>query len=81
MNAIGKRLARLESQLVDRNYRDPKKTFRLVVRHIGRRWNATCTRRVTDGFLSEVVHLDGRRNGLSDADLEKFIESCPIESA
>lgn len=29
--------------------------------------------------LTEVVHLDGRRNGLSDADREKLIESFPIE--
>ncbi len=30
MKAVGKRLARLESQLVDRNRRDPKKAFRFV---------------------------------------------------
>ena len=30
-------------------------------------------------ILSEIVRLDGTREGLSDADLEKFIESFPAE--
>lgn len=81
MKAVGKRLARLESQWVDRNRRDPKKTFRLVVRHIGRTLdNSSCKRTLTaDGFLSELVHLSGSQRRLSDSDLEKFVESVPIE--
>jgi|HubBroStandDraft_6_1064221.scaffolds.fasta_scaffold5725320_1 hypothetical protein len=32
------------------------------------------------GALMEIVRLDGMRDGLSDADFEKFIESFPIET-
>jgi hypothetical protein len=79
MKMLSKRLFRLESELAVRNRRDPKKTLRLVVRHLGRKLdNASCKRTLTaSGFLTEVVHLDGMRNSLSDADLERFIERQP----
>jgi hypothetical protein len=32
------------------------------------------------GYLTEVVRLDGMRDGLSDADRERFIESFPIRT-
>jgi hypothetical protein len=31
------------------------------------------------GSLTEVVRLDGIRGGLTDEELEKFVESFPIE--
>jgi hypothetical protein len=41
----------------------------------------TCRRTLSsDGTLSEIVRLDGSREGLYDADFEKFIESFPIET-
>jgi hypothetical protein len=43
---------------------------------------STCTRTVCPkGHLTEVVHLNGSREGLTSQDLEKFIESFPIERA
>jgi hypothetical protein len=41
---------------------------------------STCTRTLgPDGALTEVVHLDGSRDGLTSEDLERFIGSFPIE--
>lgn len=34
---------------------------------------------IAGGALCEMARLDGARNGLSDADFEKFVESFPIE--
>lgn len=43
--------------------------------------NSTCTRRIdAKGALTEIVHLDGGREGLSDGDLEAFIASFPVEA-
>ena len=42
---------------------------------------ATCSRmRCADGSLTEVVFLNGSRDGISDEDLERFIESFPIKA-
>jgi len=39
-----------------------------------------CRRTLTaSGSLTEVVRLDGMRDALSDADLEKFVQSFPVE--
>jgi len=32
-----------------------------------------------DGSLTEVVRLDGIRSGLTNAELDKFIQSFPVE--
>jgi len=32
-----------------------------------------------DGQLTEVVWLDGNRHGLSDEELERFIERFPVQ--
>jgi hypothetical protein len=51
---------------------------------IGKQLNlatSTCRRTLSvDGALCEMVRLDGSREGLSDADFEKFVESFPIET-
>jgi hypothetical protein len=51
--------------------------------NIGKQLNlaaSTCRRTLgTDGSICEIVRLDGTREGLPDADFEKFIESFPIE--
>jgi len=41
--------------------------------------NSTCTRTLAKGVLTEVVHLDGDGNDLSDEQLEKFIDGFPIQ--
>jgi hypothetical protein len=33
-----------------------------------------------DGILTEVVRLDGNRGGPTDEEMEKFVESFPIET-
>ena len=39
---------------------------------------STCTRTLgSNGALTELVHLDGGRDGLTREDLERFIESFP----
>jgi len=57
--------------------------FRVVVSHAGERLDlakATCTRTIMpDGRLMELVQLNGSREGLSEEDLESFIQSHPIE--
>ena len=43
---------------------------------------ATCSRRLfPDGQLMEFVHLHGGREGLSDEELERFIQSFPIQTS
>jgi hypothetical protein len=42
---------------------------------------ARCNRtRCDNGSLSEIVYLNGSREGISDQDLERFIESFPIQT-
>ena len=65
--------------------RDPEKQLRVVVCRMDRQQlnleNSRCTRTLTvGGFLPEVVRLDGMRDELSDADLERFVESFPIHA-
>ncbi len=52
---------------------------RVVVRGVCGRPNlatSTCTRTLgADGALTEVIYLDGGRDGLGDQALERFIES------
>ena len=41
---------------------------------------STCRRTLTaSGSVTEVVRLDGIRSGLTDAELEKFVQSFPVE--
>jgi hypothetical protein len=86
MDALAKRLVRLEARFapVEHDYlSDPSKYHRLTICNIGKQLNlttSTCRRTLgANGALMEIVRLDGNREGLSDADFEKFIESCPIE--
>ena len=59
--------------------------FRVVVSHAGEPFDlakATCTRTLMpDGRLMEIVNLNGCRESLSDEDLERFIQSFPIEAS
>jgi hypothetical protein len=41
---------------------------------------STCRRTLTaSGFLTEVVRLDGIRGGLTDDELDRFVEGFPGE--
>jgi len=57
--------------------------FRIVVSRAGKPFDlatATCTRTLMpDGGLMEIVNVNGSGRDLSDEDLEKFIQSHPIE--
>lgn len=71
-----KRLERQQNQVAHER-------FRVVVSHTGEPLDlakATCTRTIMpNGQLMEIVNLNGTDYGLSKEDLEKFIQSFPIE--
>jgi hypothetical protein len=76
LNARLQKLERQRSQ-VERG------RFRIVVSHAGRPFDlatATCTRTLMpDGGLMEIVNVNGSGHDLSDEELERFIQSFPIE--
>ena len=57
--------------------------LRVVVSRAGKPFDlatATCTRTLmTDGGLMEIVNVNGSGHDLSDEELERFIQSFPIE--
>ena len=82
MRLIDGRLHRLEDRLAPPDLpRRPRERLRVVVCEL---WLAnlatsTCTRtRSAGGMLVEVVHLNGSREGLSDEDLDRFVERFPV---
>ncbi len=81
MKAIGRRLCRLEDRFAPPD--KPRERYRLVVGRIGPEeglQNATCKRTLcANGLLMEVVRLNGSSDGLTDEDLDRFVESFPIE--
>jgi hypothetical protein len=84
MKTLSKRLVRLEERLMPVDYaRNARVRHQLTVTNIGKQPNLTTStyRRIfgADGSLFEIVRLDGSREGLSDADLEKFIGSSPAD--
>jgi hypothetical protein len=78
---VARRLDKLDA--IFNPFREQRRIKRWVVTVLGRPAtlaNTRCTRRLcSDGTLMELVWLDGTRDGLSDEDLERFIQSCPIE--
>jgi hypothetical protein len=60
-----------------------RQPFRVVVSHAGERLDltkATCTRTLMpDGQLMELVNLHGSSDGLSEEELERFVQGFPIE--
>jgi hypothetical protein len=81
MKAITRRLRRLENQVGLSE--KPRERFVVVVSALARPLNlagSICRRMLcANGSITELVHLDGTRNGLSDEELEQFIEGFPIE--
>lgn len=77
MSRLKGRLAKLEKTIVPADcIRD---SFRLVTSTVGplNLANSKCRRTLHNGFLWERVELDGN---LTDEELNKFIESFPIET-
>ena len=59
-----------------------KEPLRIVVTHVGKRdlSKATCSRTMLpSGHLMEIVDLKGSKEGLTDEDLEDFIQSFPVD--
>jgi hypothetical protein len=84
MKNLDRRLARLEDRLAADFAYDPRQRLRVVVCNLGRTLSletSTCQRTLSaDGFLTEMVRLDGARRGLTDEEMEKFVETFPIET-
>jgi hypothetical protein len=76
LNARLQKLERQRSQI-------ERGRFRIVVSHAGRPFDlstATCTRTLMpDGALMEIVNVNGSGDDLRDEELERFIQSFPIE--
>lgn len=74
------RLVRLEDRFAPPD--KPRGRYRMVVRSWGPEeglQNATCKRTLcANGLLMEVVRLHGSGDGLTDQDLDRFVESFPI---
>jgi hypothetical protein len=83
MKNLDRRLARLEDRLAPDFARNPRQRLRVVVCNLGRALSletSTCRRtRSANGVLTEIVRLDGARDGMTDEEMEKFVESFPVE--
>jgi hypothetical protein len=85
MKTMIRRLRRLEALCAITADGQPRETLRVVVRCVcgpPRLETSKCTRTLgRNGLLTEVVELDGGREGLTDEDLDRFIRSFPVEAA
>jgi hypothetical protein len=85
MKTVVKRITRLEDRFATQRdfVGNPRDRLRIVVARMDRALSletSRCKRSLTaSGSLMEVVKLDGVRGGLSDEDLEKFVQRFPIE--
>ena len=82
IRSFDRRLTRLEDPLAPTDFaRNRRQRRRIVVCKLSRTLETpTCRRtRSADGFLTMVVRPNGNRNSLTDEEMEKFVESCPVE--
>jgi hypothetical protein len=83
MRGLASRIGRLESNCNLAG--GPRRVFRVVVSAIAMPLNlenSKCTRTLqADGALLEVVQLDGTCRGLSEAELDEFVQSFPVQPA
>jgi hypothetical protein len=84
MKNLVRRLAMLEDRLAPTDFaRNPRRRLRVVVCNLGRTLTletSTCRRTLSaDGFLTEMVRLDGTRDGMTDEVMERFVESFLVE--
>jgi len=86
MKTVIRRIARLGDRFAPPPdfAHNPRGRLRIVVCRMDRALRletSRCRRMLTaDGSLTEVVRLDGRRGGLTHEELEKFVESSPVET-
>ena len=77
-------LKRRLNALEQRRSQVSKEPFRVLIRSVcgvPNLANSTCERRLgRDGQLTEIVHLDGGRDDLTDEELEAWIATFPIEA-
>jgi hypothetical protein len=85
VKAILRRVGLLEERYETQLSGKPQNRLRLVV---SLSWKgpaslatSTCQRYLRGGFLTELVKLDGDDSAMSEEELERFIESFPIETA
>jgi hypothetical protein len=79
MRSVTGRLDKLEKTLAPARW--PQLGIRVLVSGMCKPASLTtssCTRTLREGVLTEIVDLDGSCDGLSDEELENFIESFPI---
>ena len=85
MRPVIRRITRLEDRFAHQQdlLGNPRGRLRIVVCRMDRPLSletSRCRRTLTaDGSLTEVVRLDGIRGGLTDDELEKFVQSFPVE--
>ena len=87
MKPLNRRIARLECRFAPMlqpdfvsNRQDRLRLVTSAMDHALNLETSTCRRTLTaNGALTEVVRLDGIHGGLSDEELDKFVQSFPIE--
>jgi len=85
MKNLVRGLTRLEDRLAPTDFaRNPRERLRVVVCRMDRKLRletSACRRTLSaNGFLTEVVRLDGTSRGLADEEMATFVETFPIET-
>jgi hypothetical protein len=79
---LERRIERLESLTLDAQ---TPAVLRVVISACGRPLNlvgSTCDRTLrSDGSITEIVHLDGRRDAISDVELDQFVSRFPLKGS
>ena len=77
---LERRIERLENLTLDAQ---SPAVMRVMISACGRPLNlagSTCDRTLgPDGSIIEIVHLDGRRGTISNAELDQFVSSFPLK--
>ena len=77
---LERRIERLESLTLDAQ---SPAVMRVVISACGRPLNlagSTCDRTLgSDGSIIEIVRLDGRRDAISNAELDQFVSRFPLK--
>ena len=79
MNAVERRVGRLEDKMGTAKRRP---VIRITIFRVGCEPDldeSACMRYLTDGMLTEIIHWGGRRDQMTDDDLDLFVERFPIE--
>jgi len=79
---LERRTERLESLTLDAQ---SPAVMRVVISACGRPLNlagSTCDRTLgSDGSIIEIVHLDGRRDAISNVELDQFVSRFPLKGS